>query len=239
MYKILFFLIPILIWGGDASKFNLIGFSKDGSNVAFQRYGIMDGSGFPYSEIFIIKTEKNDYFVQPIKTVLEDENSTEEIAKTKNLSVATPHLKKSKVVLGNIGTKVAMDSEKKEESSEEGEKIEKIKTKSSNKNEKERFQLTINGKIYNLSLEQYDFGAKDESFEIQPAIFTLYLESNGKQITLQKDTSLPKSRGLVFSYTINSVYTHNNYIAVFVEVQSLGFEGPDTRQLIITGKLQK
>ncbi|MBN2695619.1 DUF2259 domain-containing protein [bacterium] len=243
MSKILFFILPILVWAGDSSKFNIIGFSKDGSNIAFQRYGTQDGSGFPYSEIFIVKSEKNDYFVQPIKTVLEDENSNEESAKTKNLTVATSSIKKAKIVLNNIGTKVAMDSLKKDDSSEEesDNRLSKvnIKKKAENKNEKERFQIIINGKIYDLVLEESAFGEKHPDFEIQPVIFTLYLESNGKKITLQKDTSLPKSRGLALSYTVNSVYTHNNYIAVFVNIESQGFEGPDTRQIIITGKLPK
>ena len=39
---------------GDRAQFNPIGFSEDGRYFAFEEFGIQDGSGFPYSNTFII-----------------------------------------------------------------------------------------------------------------------------------------------------------------------------------------
>ncbi len=52
-------LISVLAQGGmtraaDIADLNLIGFSSDGQYFAFEEFGIQDGSGFPYSNIFVI-----------------------------------------------------------------------------------------------------------------------------------------------------------------------------------------
>nr|WP_272210755.1 DUF2259 domain-containing protein [Marinicella sp. W31]MDC2876669.1 DUF2259 domain-containing protein [Marinicella sp. W31] len=38
---------------GDFATFTPLGFSDDGSVFAFEEFGVEDGSGFPYSNIFL------------------------------------------------------------------------------------------------------------------------------------------------------------------------------------------
>ena len=41
---------------GDTASLSVLGYSPDGKVFAFEEYGIFDGSGFPYSNIYFIDT---------------------------------------------------------------------------------------------------------------------------------------------------------------------------------------
>ena len=45
---------------GDTAELNILGFSGDSSIFAFEEYGVQDGSGFPYSTIYVIDTSSAD-----------------------------------------------------------------------------------------------------------------------------------------------------------------------------------
>ncbi len=47
-------LLPVAAGASDVSQFAPIGFSEDGKIFAFEEFGVQDGSGFPYSSIFVI-----------------------------------------------------------------------------------------------------------------------------------------------------------------------------------------
>jgi predicted secreted protein len=56
---------------------------------------------------------------------------------------------------------------------------------------------------------------------------------------LQKDgPAPPKSRNCPFGYHIEQVYFYKNRLAVFLNVFSQGFEGPDMRYMAVTGLLE-
>ena len=46
---------------GDSAQFDAIGYSPDGRYFAFEQFGIQDGSGFAYSEIFIIDLQTDSF----------------------------------------------------------------------------------------------------------------------------------------------------------------------------------
>lgn len=52
---------------GDTSELRIIGFSKDGSHLAFEVSGVQDGSGIPYSEVYFIDVENNEFLTSPLK----------------------------------------------------------------------------------------------------------------------------------------------------------------------------
>jgi predicted secreted protein DUF2259 len=57
---------------------------------------------------------------------------------------------------------------------------------------------------------------------------------------LQKDGDvLPKARNCPFGYKIEQVYIYEGKIAVFINVFSQGFEGPDMRYMVVTGKINE
>ena len=67
---------------GDYASREIIGFSPGGEHFAFEHFGVQVGSGFPYSEIFIIDT-RNDSWVPgtPVRIMLENESKSIEDAR--------------------------------------------------------------------------------------------------------------------------------------------------------------
>lgn len=45
----------------DRALINMIGYSEDGNYFAFEQFGIQDGSGFAYSEVFVIDLAKDSW----------------------------------------------------------------------------------------------------------------------------------------------------------------------------------
>lgn len=57
---------------------------------------------------------------------------------------------------------------------------------------------------------------------------------------LQKDSDvLPKARKCPFGYKIEQVFIYEGKIAVFLNLFSQGYEGPDMRYLVVTGEMNK
>lgn len=66
-------------------------------------------------------------------------------------------------------------------------------------------EVIVNGQAYNVDLK------------VDNMLIDLRLKGNGKDIILQKDTKLPRSRGSVRAYRLLKAITFNDKIAVFVE----------------------
>src|SRR5688572_13468042 len=80
---VLLSLLAVGVRAGDYAKLNFIGFSKTGKYLAFEEYGVQDGSGFPYSAFYIVNVETNSYVAGPFESRLENEHATEQQARTK------------------------------------------------------------------------------------------------------------------------------------------------------------
>ena len=94
---------------------------------------------------------------------------------------------------------------------------------------------------YELSLKPIFSKTKDcETYELDTYRFELTLKNKENKVSgfLQKDAELPKSRGCAIGYAIQEVYLHENNIAVFVNVFTPGFEGPDMRFMVVSGKMR-
>lgn len=64
--KKLFFLFILLltfafVYAGDVANFVMLGFSKDGSKVAFGFHGVQDKTYQAYAEIYLVDSSSNDY----------------------------------------------------------------------------------------------------------------------------------------------------------------------------------
>lgn len=60
----------------DSALINMIGYSEDGAYFAFEQYGIQDGSGFAYSEVFVIDLVSDKWVSgTPVEVQAEDEEA--------------------------------------------------------------------------------------------------------------------------------------------------------------------
>jgi predicted secreted protein len=82
----------------DRALINMLGYSEDGAYFAFEQFGIQDGSGFPFSEIFIVDLV-NDIWVggTPIDVVIDSEEATLADARNQAMDEAKPKLGEFKI----------------------------------------------------------------------------------------------------------------------------------------------
>ena len=93
----------------DAAERAVHGFSSDGRYFAFEQYGVRDGSGFPYSDFFIIDLD-GDKWVDgtPIRVLLEDEGHTLGAARGEARSRARPLI--DRLAIGEPGIVLATNT---------------------------------------------------------------------------------------------------------------------------------
>lgn len=226
------------VFAGDFSRLNVIGFSPDGKYLAFEEYGTQDGSGFPYSSIYFIETAKNSFAAQPVKVYLESETATEATARLKAKTSASANLKKFKIVSGNVGELVV--SRLITDLSANG-----FDNAGDDKNQTIRF---TDERMSHYYVDEFELALKTSEVKTKPCAdyldqpglkFDLTLKNlraeNAAPKILQSDKTLPESRNCPFNYSIQNVYTFKNTIAVFMNVFTAGFEGPDMRFMAVTG----
>lgn len=235
-------IIPASVFAGDFATLNFIGFSEDGKYLAFEEYGTQDGSGFPYSNYYFIDVTKNSYAVAPIKQTFKDFDESnppgEDVVRLKTKKAAAANLKKFKIVPGNTGALLVARLPTDIDAG-------KIEPNDENKNQVIKFYDEeyegYGGDIFELRLKISKVDLKRCDYNYEPTLkFELLLKStrNDTEKILQKDKDLPESRGCPHTYSVQNIYTYKNKIAVFMNVYTLGFEGPDMRFMVVSGNFR-
>lgn len=243
IYTILFALlllvtIPSAIFAGDYAELNFIGVSENGKYMAFEEYGVQDGSGFSYSNVFFVKVETNEYAAKPVRMSIEDENISLEKIRAKATKSAAGSLKKLGIVKGNRGkmvvSRLMTDSAFAINPYTDSGKVQTIKFRS-------HVGSLYGIGDYELILNPLKVEGKEDY--VENPVYKLDLSfkdlSKDREVTLQKDKSLPKTRGLPIAYRTEKIYLYdNNKIIVFLNVFTSGFEGPDMRYMVVTGSIK-
>lgn len=224
---------------GDFANLNFIGFSKDGRYLAFEEYGTQDGSGFPYSNIYFVEVQKNSFAAKAITVRIDSETATERQARAKAKLAAAATLRKLRILERNTGTAVVSrlltDVSGNHFLSEDPEKEQKINFAAEIGSMYRRGDYDLVLKSVKADKKGCDYLDEDQkTFMLE---LSVYDAEQQKTIMLQKDSSLPASRGCPLNYAIQHVYLYEGSIAVFLNTYHVGFEGPDMRYMVVTGKL--
>ncbi len=212
----------------DASDRAIIGFSMDGRHFAFEEYGVQDGSGFPYADIYIINL-KTDKWVKgsPIRVIVRDENATAHTARHQALTEAAPLIEK-------YGT---VQPAKLLASNAVGERV----TSPHAMTFKRFHNLST---LWTVQLTEIDIEQPGECKPFSPVRgFALSAKIEGKEeaVELYRDERLPKSRGCPESYKLADVIafgeSENARVVVLVHKLTFGFEGRDARFIAVPVKL--
>jgi len=102
-----------------------------------------------------------------------------------------------------------------------------------NFNTDEYYELTLKKTLSNAGPCEKN----DDAYRIE---LTLQDKSHHRDLevqVLQKDSSVPKARNCPYGYHIEQVYFYKDKLAVFLNMFSQGFEGPDMRYMAVTGEL--
>ncbi|MGI9515023.1 MAG: DUF2259 domain-containing protein [Anderseniella sp.] len=212
----------------DASDRAIIGFSMDGSHFAFEEYGVQDGSGFPYANIYIIDL-KNDKWVKgsPIRVIVRDENATAHTARHQALTEAAPLIEK-------YGT---VQPIKLLASNAVGERV-----TSPHKMTFKRFHNLST--LWTVQLTEIDIEQPGECKPYSPVrgfALSTKIEGQGQAVEVYRDKKLPKSRGCPESYKLADIIAfgenENAPVVVLVHKLTFGFEGRDARFIAAAVKL--
>ncbi len=223
-------------FAGDYAELNYIGMSENGRYMAFEEYGEQDGSGYSYSNIYFLDVEQNRYASPPVKILLGDTDGIE-AARKKAAKSSAAHLKKYGIIEGYKGKMVVArlltDSNFEFDPYTDGKKIQTIRFKS------EVGSMYSRGD-YEMTLTPILIEEKNDRTDnpVYGLDLTLRDHVNEELYDLQKDRSVPESRGLPLSYSVQNIYLYKNKIIVFLNVFTTGFEGPDMRYMVVTGKIK-
>ena len=211
---------------GDFATFVPLGFSEDGHVFAFEEYGVQDGSGFAYSNIFFIDTERDTFLEgSPYRIRLEDESATIGDARAAAAGEALERIREF-ALLDHPGWLAAFNA------------VTDITADASSI----RYQAHPNlSAEYELKLDDFPLEATSACAAIAPEArgFSLsYRAPDGQVRTLHKDDRIPASRNCALGYRLGGVMTYLDGTAepvhvALVTVLSQGFEGPDGRWIAV------
>jgi len=227
-------LISFSAFAGDLAKRHIHGFSVDGGLFAFEEYGVQDGSGFPYSNIYVIDTATDKWTVNsPYRVHLDDESKTIFDAREQARIMAGPVMKsfedRGNVVATNRPTELG---------------INKKRMVVNPRLVVPQIDTTIEFRLKKLNLSEpsncQGLGmGRIVGFEL------LQIGTTNSSVTkrIHKDKKIPSSRNCPLDYDLADIVTYfpesgEPVAAILIFVQSVGFEGPDGRYLAITTKLQ-
>tara|TARA_R110002020_G_scaffold384014_3_gene594687 strand:+ start:47 stop:787 length:741 start_codon:yes stop_codon:yes gene_type:complete len=215
--------------GGDRAQLDLIGYSEDGSYFAFEEFGVQDGSGFAYSSIYIVDLVDDSWVVgTPIRVLAEDEAvplpeiRAEAAAKAANyittLGIAVPA-----ELVAMVGDGVP-DSDG------------------------QRLTFGMPGQdagavigSHSLELTRFDTSSAtpcQQWFSSPPRGYQLTIADDAGKRVVNRDTSLPRSRGCPVDYRLYGVALPFaadplGAAVAIISVYSFGFEGPDRRFIVV------
>lgn len=216
---------------GDAAEFRAHGFSSDeaGRYFAFEEFGAQDGSGFPFSNIYIVDL-KEDKWVPgtPIRVLIEDENQTPLAARVSAFQQATSIMQQYDIT--RAGVMMAASP------------LNEVSDKSTLS-----FHQAINPLLsgqpapYKLQLSNIDvMDLNDCGFADNRVMgFALSMtKPDGSHVDIHDEATAPKSRGCPQRYHLVAVfapdrYRVQSYAVALVGVFSRGFEGPNMRYIAV------
>lgn len=224
---------PVL--AADGAQSRALGYSADGKYFAFEQYGVQDGSGFPYWDVFVLDLAKDSWAPDtPVRVMVEDETKKLADARKQAMDKASPILTRLSVtspadlLLANPFTETVPDREK------------------------VRFDAYYNSMggalepkdrgAYELSVRTLDLPAppecSDPDFKPMGMKVTIRKIDSDKVTTVTVDSAIPKSRNCPLHYDIEAIYAPTDYDSpapkvVLIGVYSRGFEGEDRRIIAV------
>ncbi len=223
-------LLPAAAMAGDYADRDILGFSTDGGYFAFEEYGTQDGSGFSYSNIYVIDIDKDRWASgTPVRVLRKDES----VALT---TVRTDARKQGSALLKRYGIVAVGETLVSNPLTEIGADPYVVRFITN--------PYVDTDRIWTLTLTPVPFPDPPGCENLGPVQgFRLVLRNvDGEERTLLEDSKLPASRGCALDYAISDVVFFDPEaeaakLAVIVSVYTVGFEGSDRRFLAVTAPL--
>ncbi len=237
---------------GDRANIGHTGFSADGKMFVFEEFGIAAGSGQPYAHLFVVNSDTNEWLVQPIRArgkenAFEGRSFFEEragvlVLRSKNWTYAERALAGKADFTGAENVPALQSwsgprlfSEKTGDRKQEvafGPRVKRNKgDKSDQKLRDHRFEVSMTTR--NLLPGKSDAaGCARYAFEVR---ITDYQTKKAR--VLLQDKQPPSWRGCITRAEVTGIWAARGRVAVMIAYDTTGFEGPDTRHFVTTGRI--
>jgi predicted secreted protein len=228
---IAFAFIAVSVKAAENAERGTIGFSPDGRYFAFEQYGVQDGSGFPYSEIFVVDLDANTWVKgSPVRETLQSETALVSEVRARAAKSAGALLAKFRTA--EPGELLA--SQPPTEASGDRHRL------SFDAYYESRSQQPADA--YSLSLELVPFAAPDSCYAEDGKQMGFRLAIAGKSpetaTEIHRDQSIPASRHCPRDYDIADVIAYRSpssgdrHVAM-IGIYTPGFEGLNRRFLAV------
>ena len=221
--------LAVPAFAGDRALLDIVGYSEDGRFFVFEEFGIQDGSGFAYSNLFAVDLVEDSWVVgTPLRVRASEEATSLAELREKALAEATAVLAELDISVPADVIALVGDGEP----DRDGKNL--------------RFGLpgyeagTVRGS-HELRLETFPAAAASpclDWFGFDPRGYALSLTTGEDERQLHRDDMLPRSRGCPQDYRIHAVAVPFNSAegegaVAILSVYPYGFEGPDRRFLAV------
>ncbi|HEV2517612.1 MAG TPA: DUF2259 domain-containing protein [Devosia sp.] len=225
-------LLAVPAFAGDAAQFAALGFSDDGRYFAYEEFGVQDGSGFAYSNIFVLDVAEDKWVGgSPFRVRLEDEQPGLASVRAKSAQAAAPAIAKFQISEPAVLAAMHGDAEPVADR-----KVIAFGTPG--------FGMAEPDDTATLRLTTFPSTSTVrcvEDFGFEPPVgFELTFEPSDRTATLMyRDETVPASRNCTVDYQLSAVVAPFNWAwrnltpVAIVSVFSQGFEGPDRRFIAV------
>ena len=224
-------------FAADGAAFNAVGYSPDSRYFAFEQYGVRDGSGFPYWDVFVIDLKSNEWVKgSPYRALLESETAKVSAARDQARTAAAPALKDlnitepAELIAANPSTEVVPDRER----LTFDRWYESLGARSGEKSQLGvRFELSVD-KLPLARPAKCPEGDGD-SFGVRVNLKDL---QTGTSRVIFEDTSIPDSRNCPLAYDVAAVIAQSGLpvtdrLVALIGVYARGFEGANHRFIAV------
>lgn len=214
---------------GDRALVDIIGYSQDADYFAFEEFGIQDGSGFAYSNIYVVNLETDSWALgTPIRIRADDETTSLSQVRAEAQAKAAE-------------TITALDIDVPAEMAAlVGDGVPDADAQALRFGSPGYEPGAVMGD-YELRLSSFPTTAAApcaDWFSVDPMGYQLTISADGNERVVHRDESLPRSRGCPVTYRLYGVTLPFNAGSVeaavaLISVYPGGFEGPDRRFLAV------
>ena len=214
---------------GDRALIDIIGYSENSSYFAFEEFGIQDGSGFAYSNIYIINLDTDSWALgTPVRARAEDEAVSLSQIRAEAQAKAAEHIEGLDI---DVPAEIAAMA---------GDGAPGVDARVLRFGAPGYEPGAVTGD-YELRLSTFPATAIApcaEWFSIDPLGYQLVVTEGDSERLIHRDESLPRSRGCPVTYRLYGVALPFNAgsaeaAVALISVYPGGFEGPDRRFLAV------
>lgn len=218
---------------GDSADREIIGFSADGGYFAFEEYGVQDGSGFPYSNVYVIDTSADRWVPgTPIRERIDHEDAGLAAVRERSRRRAAP-------VLGDLGIRfpgrLLVSNPVTELSAPPHSALFVVEA-----------YMRMSDIRWEMILTELPLPEPEGCENLGPTK-GFRLIANGPEegeTVLHEDKSIPGSRGCPQDYVLSDIIAYPpdaapGVVVTLISVFSQGFEGPDRRFMAVTGRMPR